>query len=122
MPVLALNILLFALYVAASSIGLLVIKGALGRLGAADGAFLTPSPDLFWLAAGFGLYVISFAVWIRILARLPLSTAYAIAIGLTLACSTAGAVLVLGERLGTLKLFGILLIFAGCIALTLENR
>jgi len=122
MPALALNVLLFALYVAASSIGLLLIKGALGRLGAAGNGFLTSSPDLFWLVGGFGLYVISFVLWIRILARLPLSTAYPIAIGLTLACSTTGAVLILGERLGALKLMGIFLIFAGCLALSVESR
>lgn len=122
MPRYAVNVALFTAYVAASSIGLLVIKQSLGRMRAAGGAMLTWSPQLMWLGVGFVLYVVSFAVWIRILARLPLSTAYPIAIGLTLAFSTSGAVLLLGERLGAVKLVGIMLIFAGCVALSLDNK
>ena len=78
--------------------------------------------DTMLLSAGFVLYVISFVIWIKILARMPLSVAYPIAIGLTLAFSTAGAAVLLGERIGIVRIAGILLIFAGCVALSLERR
>jgi multidrug transporter EmrE-like cation transporter len=118
----ATNAVLFTVYVAASSVGLLMLKQSLHRIGAAGGTMLALSPDTLMLAAGFGLYMLSFVVWMRILARMPLSTAYPIAIGLTLACSTTGAAVLLGERFGALKIAGIVLIFVGCVALTLERK
>jgi len=122
MPTLALNITLFAAYVTASSAGLLLLKRALVRIRAAGNHFLVLTPDTILLSTGFVLYVVSFVIWIRILARMPLSIAYPIAIGLTLAFSTTGAALLLGERLGTVRIAGILLIFAGCVVLSLEKR
>jgi len=122
MPAQAVDIALFSAYVAASSFGLLLLKRSLGRLRAVGGATLALSPDTLLLAVGFALYVVSFALWIRILARLPLSTAYPVAVGLTLAFSTIGAVLLLGERLGALKFVGMLLVFAGCVALSLDSK
>ena len=121
-PALVIDIALFAAYVATSSFGLLLLKRSLSRIRAAGGAMLVVSPDTLLLAAGFALYVVSFALWVRILARLPLSTAYPVAIGLTLAFSTTGAVLLLGERVGALKLAGMLLVFAGCVALSLDSE
>jgi multidrug transporter EmrE-like cation transporter len=122
MPAFVIDVALFAAYVASSSFGLLLIKRSLTRTQAAGATILTPSPDTLLLAIGFALYVVSFALWIRILARLPLSTAYPIAIGLTMAFSTAGAVLLLGDRLGALKIAGMLLIFTGCLALALDSK
>jgi multidrug transporter EmrE-like cation transporter len=122
MPAFAIDFMLLAAYVTTSSFGLLLLKQSLNRIRAADGAMLTLTPNTFLLAAGFVLYVVSFALWIRILARLPLSTAYPVAIGLTMAASTTGAVLLLGERLSAFKLVGMLLVFAGCIALNLESK
>jgi multidrug transporter EmrE-like cation transporter len=113
---------LFAAYVASSSFGLLLLKRSLSRVHSTGGALLALSPDTFLLAIGFALYVLSFGLWIRILARLPLSTAYPVAIGLTMAFSTTGAVLLLGERFGALKLAGMLLIFLGCVALGLDSE
>jgi multidrug transporter EmrE-like cation transporter len=121
LPTFASNIILFVIYVATSTAGLLMLKGAMSRIRTAGNEIFSLTPDTLWLAGGFGLYVVSFLVWLRILNRLPLSTAYPIAIGLTLAVSTSGATLLLGERLGTLKIAGILLIFLGCVALTMER-
>ena len=121
MPAFASNAALFAFYVVTSTAGLLMLKGSLSRIRAAGGATLSLTADGILLVMGFGLYLISFLVWLRILSRLPLSSAYPIAIGLTLAFSTSGASLLLGERLGVLKIAGILLIFLGCIALTIER-
>src|SRR5437868_9387758 len=122
MPTLALNIALFAAYVTASSAGLLLLKRALVRIRAAGNHFLVLTPDTILLSTGFVLYVVSFVIWIRILARMPLSIAYPIAIGLTLAFSTSGAALLLGERFGSVRIAGILLKFAGCVVLSLEKR
>ncbi len=121
MSALTTNIALFIVYVATSSTGLLMLKRSLGRIEKAGGVFLTLTPDTLLLATGLGLYIASFLMWIRILARVPLSTAYPISIGLTLAFSTTGATMLLGERLGALKIAGILLIFLGCLALTVEK-
>jgi multidrug transporter EmrE-like cation transporter len=118
----AINVALFAAYVASSTVGLLMLKGALSRIQSAGSTIFSPSPDALSLWAGFGLYVVSFAIWVRILSRMPLSTAYPVAIGLTLTFSTAGAALLLGERLSVLKIAGILLIFAGLLALSLERK
>jgi multidrug transporter EmrE-like cation transporter len=122
MPTPAINVTLFAAYVAASSAGLLLLKQSLTRIRATGGSILALTPDSLLLSAGFVLYVVSFVIWLRILSRMPLSIAYPVAIGLTLAFSTAGATLLLGERLGIVRIAGILLIFAGCVALSLEKR
>ena len=74
------------------------------------------------LAVGLVLYVLSFGLWVSVLARMPLSTAFPLAIRLTLAFTTTGSALLLGERLGLLKLAGILLIFVGCAAVNLSDK
>jgi multidrug transporter EmrE-like cation transporter len=122
MPTLAMNVLLFATYVATSSIGLLLLKQSLTRIGAAGHSFSLVTADTVLFSAGFVLYVFSFVLWIRILSRLPLSIAYPAAVGLTLAFTTTGAALMLGERFGIVRIAGVLLIFAGCLALSLEKR
>jgi multidrug transporter EmrE-like cation transporter len=122
MSVLAVDIALFVVYVTTSSFGLLLLKRSLSRMRDADVALLSFSPESLLLLAGAALYVVSFAVWLRILARLPLSTAYPVAIGLTMAFSTTAAVLLLGERIGPLKLGAMLAILGGCIVLVLDTK
>jgi len=109
---------LFAAYTAASVIGLLLLKHALPLVRAdwQAGSFLTV--PVLVLAVGACLYIASFAVWLIILARHELSAAYPTAIGLTLAFSTVGATMFLGEPLSPLRLGGILLIFAGIFLVT----
>jgi drug/metabolite transporter (DMT)-like permease len=116
------KVMLVAAYVAASSAALLLLKGSLSRICAAGGPLLALSGDVVLLVAGLILYVLSFGLWLGVLARIPLSTAFPLAIGLTLAFTTTGAVLLLGERLGLLKLAGVLLIFAGCAAVCLSDK
>jgi multidrug transporter EmrE-like cation transporter len=115
------NATLFVLYMLASSLGLITLKGALGRLSGMPR--LSPlSPALLQLLVGFILYAASFIVWVRILAKLQLSTAYPVAIGLTLAGSTIGSVVLLGEKLNAFNVLGILLIFGGMVTLTLTEN
>jgi multidrug transporter EmrE-like cation transporter len=113
---------LIAAYVAASTTGLLLLKGSFNRIGAAGVPMLAFSGDAVLLAAGVMLYALSFGLWVGVLARMPLSTAFPLAIGLTLAFTTTGAALLFGERLGLLKLAGVLLIFAGCAAVSLSDK
>lgn len=116
------NMLLLGAYVGASSTGLLLLKGSLTRIRAAGGYRLTLSGDAVLLAIGLLLYFLSFGLWLGVLARMPLSTAFPLAIGLTLVLTTTGASLLLGEQLGLLKLAGVLLIFAGCAAVNLSDK
>ena len=117
----AITTLLFVTYVVASSVGLLIVKGSIG------GARLMPlraalaSPATWHLALGCGFYGLSFTLWIVILSRLPLSVAYPISIGLTMAGTTVGAVMLLGEAMSWLKFAGMVIIFAGTTAVALSN-
>ncbi len=115
------NMLLLGAYVGASSTGLLLLKGSLTRFRL-TGYRLTLSGDAVLLAIGLLLYFLSFGLWLGVLARMPLSTAFPLAIGLTLVLTTTGASLLLGEQLGLLKLAGVLLIFAGCAAVNLSDK
>ena len=111
---LLISALLFA-YCVMQVAGLLFIKAYIQAAKEAlrTGAYLAP-PILF-LLAGFALYVGSFLMWIAVLARLELSIAYPIAIGLTLIFSTLGAIYLLGEPVGLTKLAGIALIMGGIV-------
>ena len=122
MSEIAKRIALVAAYVATSSTGLILLKGSLSNIRAGRGMALTLSEDAVLLAAGLLLYLLSFGLWVGVLARMPLSTAFPLAIGLTMAFTTTGAALFLDERLGLLKLAGVLLVFAGCAALSLGDR
>ncbi len=112
------EVALFAAYTAASVIGLLLLKHALpvARIEWQTGLPITPSTGM--LALGACLYIASFMIWLVILARHELSSAYPTAIGLTLVFSTVGATLLLGESLSALRVAGIGLIFLGIFLVT----
>ncbi len=114
--------LLLATYVVTSTTGLLLLKGSFNRIAATGGLMLALSGDAVLLGAGLTLYVLSFCLWLGVLARMPLSTAFPLAIGLTLAFTTTGAEMFFGEQLGLLKVAGVLLIFAGCAAVSLSDK
>ena len=113
---------LFAIYTIVSSVGLVVVKSTLPTLQSVPlpGSLLTPA--FLQFTCGFVLYVVSFGVWIVILARFPLSMAYPVAIGLTMAGSAVAAVFVLNEAFGAFKLFGFILIFGGTVMLSVADR
>ncbi len=113
---------LFAIYTIASSVGLVVVKSTLPTLQLVPlpGSLLTSA--FLQFTCGFVLYVVSFGVWIVILARFPLSMAYPVAIGLTMAGSAVAAVFVLNEAFGAFKLFGFILIFGGTVMLSVADR
>ena len=112
------DLALFAAYTASSVIGLLLLKHSLPLVRAGWPVGLTVSLPTLLLLLGALLYIASFAVWLVILARHELSSAYPAAIGLTLAFSTLGAVLLLDEALNTARIAGIALIFIGILLVT----
>jgi multidrug transporter EmrE-like cation transporter len=106
----------------ASSCGLLLMKS-----GLTGDPLVSSAASLQLLASarfliGSSLYVFSFAAWIGVLASMPLSTAYPLAIGLTMTCSTLGATVMLGEQLDTAKLAGVVCVFLAVVLLTVGSR
>jgi len=113
---------LMVAYTIASSLGLLLIKSFLATaaqpsLAAIPQALTSPA-----FVIGFSLYVFSFTTWIAVLASMPLSTAYPLAIGLTMACSSIGAAFWLGERIGLIKVAGMALIFLAVVLFSIGDR
>ena len=58
-------------------------------------------------------YAASFVLWLVVLARVPLSVAYPVAVGVTIAFSTLFAWLLLREPMSLRLLLGLVLIVAG---------
>ena len=71
----------------------------------------------FWIAGGLACYIISFAVWIGVLARLPVSVAYPL-LSLGYVIGLFASYWFFGESLGTEKLVGVGLILAGVYLLS----
>lgn len=112
---------LFVTYVVASSVGLLIVKGSIGNARLMPLQAALASPATWHLLLGCGFYGLSFTLWIIIVSRLPLSVAYPISIGLTMAGTTLGAVMLLGEEMSWLKFVGMVIIFAGTTAVAVSN-
>ncbi len=104
---------LFALYTTASVLGLIIIKSWLlaAKLSVMSGGLF--AKPVFMAALGAGLYILSFTVWLVILTRNELSSAYPTAIGLTLVFTTLAAWLILGEALSLARCVGIVVVFVG---------
>jgi multidrug transporter EmrE-like cation transporter len=106
--------------------GLTWIKYDLAGLARPD--LLTPdllAPDLLALgratlvrlAAAAVVYLAGMLLWLVVLGRNPMSTAYPIGIGLSLVSTTLAAIVVLGEPVGLLRLAGIAAILAGAVCI-----
>lgn len=109
--------LLFGAYTVLSVAGMVLVKYALPMLRAAIGGGGNVVAPGALLAAGAGMYIVGFGLWMIILARTPLTIAYPIAVGLTMVFSTIAAVLVLDEALKWQTVGGTLLVFAGVVLL-----
>lgn len=109
------DLFLFGAYAFGSVTSLLVIKHWLPTTRAAiQAGDLVSMPGLFVCGGAF-LYVVSFLVWMVILARNDLTVAYPVAISLTLLFSTIGAAMLLGEPVSAMRAVGIAVIFAGIV-------
>ena len=88
---LATNIWLYIFYTVSSVAGLLLIKWRMPVFREALRVGDYFSSDLLIVGAGASLYILSFFLWLTILARNDLSVAYPLAVGLTLVCSSVAA-------------------------------
>jgi len=77
------------------------------QLGIAMAALANPL-----VAIGFALYFVGALVWLLVLSRVDVSMAYPF-VSLGFLLTAAFAALLLGESIGTRRLFGILLVVAG---------
>jgi len=111
----AVDIVLFGAYTMASVVGLLLIKSwmPLARASLAEGVVY--GLPIVLVVFGAALYVVSFLIWILILAHHDLSFAYPVAIGLTLVFSSLAASLLLNEAVPLARLFGMIMIFLGVV-------
>lgn len=109
------DVLLFMAYTVASVMSLLVIKMWLPIAKSNWGEGLVLGLPAILVIGGAALYVISFLIWMVILARHDLTLAYPTAIGLTLVFSSLAASFLLGETLSLARLGGIALIFIGIV-------
>jgi len=107
------RVILFAAYTVCSGGGLVILKQYLSRARheLIAGHWLSPSVGIT-VFGGF-LYVTGFLIWLAILSNEPLSRAYPIAVGLTLAFTTIVGWFVLKEPAGLARGIGIVLIAAG---------
>lgn len=113
--------LLFA-YAVASTFGLLLIKSALTGASTVSFQQALAMTSSFRFLAGFSLYLCSFLAWIAVLACMPLSTAYPLAIGLTMTGSTVGAAMLLREPMDLPKLVGIALVGTAVMCFSIGGR
>jgi drug/metabolite transporter (DMT)-like permease len=71
-----------------------------------------------WLGLGVVLYGGSFLLWLYILSRNPVSFAYPIAVGVTLAVTVLGSYFFLGEKITVLQICGIALMLVAVFLLS----
>lgn len=91
---------------------------ALGKLVSPDGIIQTVTRIVFqpWILVGLFAYVISVAVWIVVLSRVPVSVAYPM-LSIGYVVNAILAYYLFGETLTWLKILGITIIIIGVIVL-----
>ena len=103
----------FAGYVVLGVVGLLLLRANLSTAATlVRSGELVRGPVLLAVLGALS-YGASFVLWLVVLARVPLSVAYPIAVGVTLAFSTLFAWLLLREPMSLRLLLGIAMIFLG---------
>ena len=107
--------ILYAFYTLTSVSGLTLIKFYLPMVRNANDSGHLVGISLLGIGIGFILYISSFLTWMIILERVPLSSAYPVAIGLTLMFSIISSMLFLNEAISFMKAVGIFMILLGVI-------
>lgn len=103
----------FAGYVVLGVLGLVLLRANLATAATLVRAGeLTRGPVLLALVGALS-YAASFVLWLVVLAKVPLSVAYPVAVGVTIAFSTLFAWLLLREPMSLRLIVGLLLIVAG---------
>lgn len=101
---------------AISSGGLLMLRHSMPQI--LDRTTSTPFSAWVWGFLGVLFYGTSFILWLYILSRHPVSFAYPLTIGLTLALTVIGSAVILHERVSGLQIVGIILMAVAAVFLT----
>jgi multidrug transporter EmrE-like cation transporter len=110
--------LAFGAYVFLGVVGLVLLRANLAAaVPLVRSGQLTAQPVAL-SALGALAYGSSFATWLVVLARVPLSVAYPVAVGATIALSSVLAWSVLGEPMTKQLVLGIAVIFAGVVVVS----
>jgi multidrug transporter EmrE-like cation transporter len=103
----------FAGYVVLGVLGLVLLRANLSTAGAlVRSGELMRGPVVFALLGALS-YGASFVLWLVVLAKVPLSVAYPVAVGSTIAFSTLFAWLLLREPMSFRLLLGLVMILVG---------
>ena len=113
--------LLLGFNAVAGTLGLLLIKSALPHAPLPLMPFVQSLASVRFVA-GFLLYGASFAAWVGVLALMPLSLAYPLAIGLTMGATTVAAAMLFGERIDTARLLGLACILVAVVLFNVGGR
>jgi multidrug transporter EmrE-like cation transporter len=108
----------FLAYVVLSVAGLVVLRANLAEAAGLVRSGSWTSPAVLLAGLGALCYAVSFALWLVVLANVPLSQAYPIAVGSTLAFSSVFAWALLGERMTLRLVAGIVTVFAGVVLIS----
>jgi multidrug transporter EmrE-like cation transporter len=103
----------FAGYVVLGVLGLVLLRANLAAAGALVRSGELARGPVLLATLGALSYATSFVLWLVVLSKVPLSVAYPIAVGVTIAFSTLFAWLLLHEPMNPRLLVGIVLIVAG---------
>jgi multidrug transporter EmrE-like cation transporter len=115
---------LILIFVAAGMtvVGNLMMRAGVVRAGGVSLSVANLGADLVKLAGqplligGLALYALASLVWFRVISTENLNTSYPILVSLTFLFVTAGATFFFQEPLSPQKIFGVLLILGGIIA------
>jgi drug/metabolite transporter (DMT)-like permease len=103
----------FAGYVVLGVLGLVLLRANLASAGTLVRSGELMRGPVVLAAVGALSYAASFLLWLIVLAKVPLSIAYPIAVGVTILVSTLFAWLVLRETMSLRLVLGMVLIVGG---------
>lgn len=110
--------LAFGAYVFLGVVGLVLLRANLGAAVPLVRSGQLTGPPVVLSALGALAYGSSFATWLVVLARAPLSVAYPVAVGATIALSSVLAWSVLGEPMTRQLVLGIAIVFTGVVVIS----
>ena len=110
--------LAFGAYVVLGVVGLVLLRANLAAAVPLVRNNQLAAQPVVLSVVGALAYASSFATWLVVLARVPLSVAYPVAVGATLALSSVLAWAVLGEPMTLQLVLGIVMIFAGVLVVS----
>lgn len=110
--------LLFLGYTLLSVAGLLILRSQAASALSAVRTGHVMAIAVLLAALGALAYILGFGLWVLILARVPLVSAYPTAVGLTLAGTTLSSALILHEEIGVRAAVGCCAVFIGVCLLS----